>query len=102
MARQKTRSIWLTCGDENTSFFHKYANHRKNVNSIWKIVDDGGNLVEGFDSLAGAGVNHFETLFQEDKNIHLPDIMKVAENFPTSVIEGENEYLMVPVTLNEI
>ena len=59
-------------------FFHKYANHRNNVNSIWKIVDDGGNLVEGFDSIVGVGVNHFETLFQEDTNIHLLDIMKVA------------------------
>ena len=70
-ARQKSRAIWILCGDDNTPFFHKYANHRKNINSIWKIVDDGGNLVEGFDSIVGVGVHHFETLFQEDKNLHL-------------------------------
>ena len=33
-ARQKSRSIWLVCGDDNSSFFHKFANHRKNINSI--------------------------------------------------------------------
>ena len=63
-ARQKSRNTWLLCGDDNTPLFHKYANHRKNINSIWKIVDDRGNLVEGFDSIAGVGVHHFETLFQ--------------------------------------
>ena len=33
-ARQKSRATWLLCGDDNTHFFHKYVNHRKNVNSI--------------------------------------------------------------------
>ena len=47
-ARQKSRAIWLLCGDDNTPFFHKFANQRKNTNSIWKIKDDGGNMVEGF------------------------------------------------------
>ena len=44
-------------------FFHKFANERKNVNSIWKMKDDRGSMVEGFDVVAGAGVKHFETLF---------------------------------------
>ena len=33
-ARQKSRATYLLCGDDNTSFFHKFANHRKNINSI--------------------------------------------------------------------
>ena len=37
-ARQKSRATWLLCGDDILFFFfHKYANHRKNVNYIWKI-----------------------------------------------------------------
>ena len=47
-------------------------------------------------------MHHFESLFQEDKNLHLPQIMKIVENFPTSISEEENEDLMIPVTLNEI
>ena len=62
-AKQKSRAIWLLCGDDNTLFFHKFANQRKNVNSIWKMKDDRGSMVEGFDAVAGAGVKHFETLF---------------------------------------
>ena len=75
----------MLCGDDNTPFFHKFANQRKNVNSIWKIRDDGGSMVEGFDAIAGARVQHFETLFQADKNFHLPELMKIAENFPSSI-----------------
>ena len=62
-ARQKSRATWLICGDDNTQFFHKFANHRENGNSIWNIRDDGGNMVEGFEAIAGAAVQHFETLF---------------------------------------
>ena len=28
-ARQKSRALWLCCGDDNTPFFHKFATHRK-------------------------------------------------------------------------
>ena len=34
-------------------FFHKFANQRKNLNSIWKIEDDRGNMVEGFEDIVG-------------------------------------------------
>ena len=33
-ARQKSRATWILCGDDSTSFFHKFSNHRKNINSI--------------------------------------------------------------------
>ena len=90
------------CGDDNTSFLHKFANHRKNINSIWKIEDDDGLPLEGFESIAKAGVQHFETLFQEEKVLHLPDIMKTVGHFPTSISDEENEELMQPITLVEI
>ena len=100
-ARQKSRATWLLCGDDNTPFFHKYANHRKHVNSIWKIVDDGGILVEGYESISEAGVTHFQKLFQED-NLHLPDIVQIVDYFPSSIIAKENDDLMCPVALSEI
>ena len=94
--------MWLNSGDDNTSFFHKYANYRKNINSIWNIADDRGNMVEGFDSIVGDRVNHFETLFQEDKNLSLPDSMKIAKNFPSFVYVEDNDDLMASVTINKL
>ena len=61
--RQKSRVLWLLCGDDNTPFFRKYATHRKNINSIWKIKDDSGNLVEGSEAIVEVGIQHFESLF---------------------------------------
>ena len=62
-ARQKSTVLWLLCGDDNTPFFHKYATHRKNINSIWKIKDDSSNLVEGSEAIVEVGIQHFESLF---------------------------------------
>jgi len=35
-------------------------------------------------------------LFQEDKLLHLPEIMNITEYFPTSISVLENEELMLP------
>ena len=83
-------------------FSHKFANHRKNINSIWKIKDDDGQIVEGFDAIVGAGVQHFENLFKKDEDLHLPELMRMTENFPTTISDEDNYDLMSPVTLKEI
>ena len=74
-ARMKSKALWLLCGDDNTPFFHKYANNRKIINSIWKITDGDGNMVEGFEAIAEVGVKHFESLFQEESNLHLRELL---------------------------
>ena len=55
------------------------------MDTQWKVLN----------SFAKAGVHHFENLFQEDKNHHLPDIMKIVGHFPTSITKEENEELMI-------
>ena len=56
-------------------------------------------MVEGFDNIVAAGVNHFETLFKDDNNLSLPDIMKIAHNFPSFVFADENDDLMSMVII---
>ena len=92
----------MLCGDDSTPFFHKFSNQRKNTNSIWKIKDDTGNMVEGFEDIVGATVCHFETLFHDDTNLHLTELLKIYDNFPFSITVEENSDLMKPVTLEEI
>ena len=58
--------------------------------------------MEGFDDIAVAAVNHFETLFQANKNLHLFELLKISHNFPSSINFEENYELMKPVTLEEI
>ena len=98
----KTRELWLLCSDDNTPFFHKFAAHRKNINTIWKIHDDSGKLVEGAKAIAEAGIQHFESLFREEVDLHLPEIVQSAGYFPASVTEEDNSELMKPVLLQDL
>jgi hypothetical protein len=38
----KSRAIWLVEGDNNTNFFHKFASHKKNYNTILELVGSDG------------------------------------------------------------
>jgi hypothetical protein len=40
--RQKSRAIWITSGDKNTKFFHRFASFRRNKKHIWEIEDESG------------------------------------------------------------
>eukprot|EP00253_Pinus_taeda_P030342 PITA_30342 len=40
--RLRSREIWLTKGDNNTKFFHKFSNGRKAINTIWELHNEQG------------------------------------------------------------
>ena len=42
------------------------------------------------------------TLFKEDENLHLLEILEIVDNFPSDISESENLDLMIPVTIVEI
>jgi hypothetical protein len=52
--------------NENTKLFHRYANCRKNINSIWKIDKGDGTWATNFKDMDFEGVNNFSSLFKED------------------------------------
>ena len=43
--RLKSRSLWIEACDMNTHFFHRYASHHKNINTIWEIWNEGGIMI---------------------------------------------------------
>ena len=56
MWRLKSKEIWIQKGDGNTKYFHHHINHQKSVNSIWRLMNNKGEVVFGFDSLANVRV----------------------------------------------
>jgi hypothetical protein len=63
--RLKSKALWLEKGDNNTKYFHEYANHHKNVNTIWKMPNQDGSITYKFEFIAGLGVEHFHNIYKE-------------------------------------
>jgi hypothetical protein len=60
----KSRALWLKAGNNNTKYFHQFANFRKNTNTISDIKNAKGRTVSSFQEKAEAGASYFENLFQ--------------------------------------
>jgi len=58
--RLKSRALWLREGDRNTKYFHKVANARRNINTIWLIKDDEGDSIHSQEGISAEAVKFFQ------------------------------------------
>jgi len=100
--RLKSRAIWLKAGDENTSFFHNYAKGRKSANTIWNLKIDEGREAKTFESLSALGQSHFQSLFADQGEATIVEVIKTTQCFHRYVEEEEAEQVMDPVTKEEV
>ena len=63
--RLKSTSMWLDEGDQNMKFFHRYASHRKSINTIHKVRSSQGTWAKTFEEKTKVVVEHFQELFKE-------------------------------------
>jgi len=100
--RQKSIAIWIEKCDSNAIFFHQYANHRRNFNSIWEIADSDGHSVQGQKLIEKKTVSFFSKLFDESGQNTILDQLRVIILFPcyfNGLVRKEVEAL---VTLKEV
>jgi hypothetical protein len=64
--RQRSRAIWIRSGDQNTIFFHNFANFRHNKKYIWEIMDDEGHIHTGQKNIKAEAINYFKQFFKEN------------------------------------
>lgn len=100
--RLKSRALWLQAGDNNTKKFHHYANHRRNVNTIWEIKNEAGVLVSSFRQKAKSGVCFFENLFQAPRGCPIQEILEVVTKFQHVFSEEMNKSLEEEVTESKL
>ena len=100
--RLKSRAIWLQAGDENSKFFQNYAKGRKNTNTIWEMKKANGDIALSFEDLATEGVNYFKHLFKAPGEATIAEVIRVAQVFPWFIEEEDNEFLMAPITKEEV
>lgn len=61
--KQRSRLLWLTLGDRNTSFFHATTKNRKRANSFSVIENSEGQCVYKEEEIAKVIVQYFDTMF---------------------------------------
>jgi len=99
--RLKSRALWIEAGDQNTKYFHAYANHRKNTNSIWSLLDEEGQTVTSQQDLELTAFTHFKQFYSRTPS-DLQTQVEVSQYLPRYFSEEEAGSLEIPVTIAEI
>ena len=60
---QKSKLNWLSLGDENTDFFHRFLNAKERRNLITELKDDNGVVSTSFHDIERLVLEFFETLY---------------------------------------
>jgi len=100
--RLRSRAIWLMEGDANTKFYHKFANGRKIINTIWELKNDQGQPVSQQHNLARLATEHFRGIYKAPEEVNILEIMRVAELFPRYIEQEDSEELQKEVTMAEL
>lgn len=75
----KIRAIWLSLGDQNNKFFHKYADYRRISNSIWSLNGPDGEIISSQQDLSVASINHFHSYYDEGQQGSIHDQLKIIK-----------------------
>jgi len=97
--KQRDKINWLKNGDRNSKFFHAFANHRRQKNSISKVKDKSGSLCVTKDSIEGAFVSYFKELFSAGDYVEIDTCIGSLES---KVTPEMNSRLLLPFTKDEI
>ena len=66
MWNQRSRALWLKCGDRNTKFFHASASQKMRKNWIAGLQDPNGVWQEGKKEIEQTILDYFETIYKSD------------------------------------
>lgn len=97
--RQKSRCLWLSSGDRNTTFFHNNIKLKRATNNIDKISEEGRIITEQ-EEIKIAASRHFRSLLSaEPISLENPDFLSSLEN---KITEIQGAHLDKVITVEEI
>eukprot|EP00253_Pinus_taeda_P033090 PITA_33090 len=100
--RLRSRAIWLIEGDDNTKLYHKFANGRKAINTIWELRDEQNQIITSQRNLARLATDHFKGIYRAPREANILEIMRVVEKFPRFVLQEDSDELTKEVTMKEL
>ncbi|KAL5540880.1 hypothetical protein UlMin_043272 [Ulmus minor] len=90
--KQRSKDMWLKCGDRNSNFFHQKASARKSKNTITGLLDNKEKWCDEEAGLAHIIENHFETLFSSSSPSSV-DFNRVLASIERKVTPQLNDQL---------
>ena len=87
--RQKSWVVWLKVGDENSRYFHNYANKRRPTNYVLESIDVEGNMAYDQGSIKKVARIHFANLFKDPNNSNICDQLDIIKLFPSVFTEAD-------------
>uniref|UniRef100_A0A803NRR4 Reverse transcriptase domain-containing protein n=1 Tax=Cannabis sativa TaxID=3483 RepID=A0A803NRR4_CANSA len=96
--RQRSKQMWLQDGDNNNKFFHASASARRRTNSIQKLKNSAGHLVDWNTGLPDVMKDYFTALFASAQT----DWREVTTLVQSRVTTIQNEDLLRTVTHDEV
>jgi exonuclease III/ribonuclease HI len=97
--KQRAKQNWYKNGDRNTPFFHAWADHRRRVNYIGRIVDEGGRTWNKKKEIPKVFIDFYQQLFTSEGTQGVDDCLSSLEPRVTS---GMNEELLRNFTMEDI
>ncbi|KAL4341194.1 hypothetical protein GQ457_08G031170 [Hibiscus cannabinus] len=96
---QRSRVLWLSAGDQNTSFFHAKASARKKKNALMGLYDDNGYWQTSTNEVLRIASDYFVSLFSANPPVAAPAFL---EHIAPSVTEDMNSGLLATFTAEEV
>ncbi|KAK1372456.1 hypothetical protein POM88_028649 [Heracleum sosnowskyi] len=99
--RQRSRAIWLKCGDKNTQYFNHKTSSRKVKNHIESLLDKNGQDQEQPEMIEQIVVDYFKDLFKSSRKPcqSFDDVLDIVE---PKISDTVNEYMLSKFTEDDI
>lgn len=94
--------MWLQDGNENTKFFHRYADCGKNINSVWKTKKDNDIWATNFNEIVIEGVKYFESIYKTKRQDIIVEFLRFFNTFPRIFNSYDNQALMEEMGKEEL
>ena len=86
--RQRSRSLWLSAGDKNTSFFHQRASQRKKKNTIEGLHDENGVWQTDEGRVSTIAERYYADLFKAQSHTNMDRVLEDVDKVVTDEMVG--------------
>lgn len=100
--RLKIRAIWVSSGDQNTTFFHCYVEGRRNSNALWELCKNDGTVLSSQQDLEEGSKQHFQNHITDTSQTSILMHIDRIQCYPLIFSEEEGFKFYEPLSMQEM